>query len=123
MHLCHDVGSLCSAHRRPCDTVHPHIVAPDLILPAVVCPALLHSTLPPLQPLFDKAKVAELAVKYGAGSSQGKLVVGHSDDEGSDEGWGATLGEDDEGAAGRKRGPGKDKKGAKGAGKGRKGGE
>lgn len=72
-------------------------------------------------PLFDKAKVAELAVKYGAGSSQGKLVVGHSDDEGSDEGWGATLGEDDEGAAGRKRGPGKDKKGAKGAGKGRKG--
>jgi hypothetical protein len=81
-----------------------------------------------LQPLFDKNKVAELSVKYGGPSTQGKLVLGHSDDEeGSDEGWGLTAGEGDEEAGGnaRKKGPGKDKdkKGTKGAAKGRKGGE
>jgi hypothetical protein len=75
-----------------------------------------------LQPLFDKAKVAELSVKYGGTTTQGKLVQGHSDDEeGSEDGWGLT-GEGPDGA--RKKGPAKDKKGAaKGAGKGKKGGE
>jgi hypothetical protein len=70
-----------------------------------------------------------MTAKYGSGGSsgaQGKLVVGHSEDEGSDEGWGLTGGEGEEEGqgAGRKRGPGKDKevKGGKGA-KGRKGGE
>lgn len=71
--------------------------------------------------------MAELAVKYGSGGSggQGKLVVGHEDDEGSDEGWDLTGGDDEEGGGGSargRRGPGKDKKGAKGAGRGRKGG-
>lgn len=79
------------------------------------------------QPLFDKNKVVELSVKYGGPTTQGnKLVLGHSDDdEGSDDGWGLTGADEEEGPTGKKKGPAKDKdkKGGKGAGKGRKGGE
>lgn len=83
--------------------------------------------------------MAELTVKYGGlgvTSTPGSaLVLGASDEEeGSDEGWGlgGAGGDDGEGGGARKRGGagggGADKKGgaaagAKGAGKGRKGGE